>query len=258
MTHEPLASDAPYDDLVRSLVDRRDEHTSGLAIRRRTAEVTLADALRVAVHISTDADDIATGRNISWREAHVATVDAPSRVASQVPVQRIRAERQGAALRWPGPSARRSTRLGATAVRTLARLTGSMSADPVTVVDRYVEMFKNQQQFSVFPRLFAAGFTHHFDFPGRGPGLDSFMSVGRDLLEAFTELHVDVLDLFGQGELVVESNVVQARHTGPFAGVPASGRAVTWTEIHFYRVVDGRIVENWPTVDVEHLIGELR
>lgn len=258
MTDHLPVLDGPHAALALSLVVRRDEHTSGLSIRRRTAEVVVADASRVAVHISTDADDIATGRTVSWREAHMVAVDESSKTASQVPADRIRAVRQGAALRWPGPSARTSTRLGAAAVRTLARRRGSVADDPVTVVDSYIQLFKNQQRFTVFPRLFGPNFTHHFDFPGRGPGLDSFMSVGRDLLGAFTELHVDVLDLFGQGGLVVESNVVNARHTGTFAGVPATGRAVTWTEIHFYRVVDGRIVENWPTVDVEHLIGRLR
>lgn len=45
-----------------------------------------------------------------------------------------------------------------------------------------MEKFKNQSRFVVFPTLFAPGFRDPFDFPGRGPGFESFMSVGRDLL----------------------------------------------------------------------------
>ncbi len=81
--------------------------------------------------------------------------------------------------------------------------------------------------------------------------------MGRDLLGSFSELHVTVDDLLGHDDLVVESNTVRAVHSGAFAGVAATGRPVTWTEIHSYRVVAGRIAENWPTVDVERLVGSL-
>lgn len=194
-----------------------------------------------------------------WKEAYVLDTagGATSVQSAQIHDGRVAAIRAGQPLLWPAPSVRPSTRLAAGAVRLLARTGGPAAATPVDVVARYVEQFKNQSRFAVFPALFAPGFRHHFDFPGRGPGFESFMSVGRDLLGSFSDVHVTVDDLFGQDELVVESNTVRAVLSRSFARVAATGRPVTWTEIHFYRVVDGRIVENWPHVDVERLVRSL-
>lgn len=244
---------------ISALVDEGGEHTRGLTIRRRAADVVVTAGATVAVRLTTQARDDATGRDLRWSEAYVVDTARATRTvkATQIPVDRIAALRVGRPLRWPAPSARRSTRAVAGLIRQLARTGGPAAAEPVDVVARYVEEFKNQSRFGVFPQLFAPGFRHHFDFPGRGPGFESFMSVGRDLLGAFKDLHVTVDDLFAQGELVVESNTVHAVHRGAFAGVAGTGRPVTWTEIHLYRVVNGRIVENWPTVDVERLVGNL-
>ncbi|GEM_PF-606772 len=251
---EPVTSTA-----MTTLIDERGEHTRGLTILRRAADVALTAGSRGAVRLNTDARVEETGLELRWSEAYVVDTagGALSVVKAQIPADRIAALRAGRPLRWPAPSARPSTRAIAGVIAQLARTGGPAAAEPVDVVARYIEEFKNQSRFTVFPKLFGPDFRHHFDFPGRGPGFESFMSVGRDLLGSFKELHVTVDDLFGEGELVVESNTVHAVHRGDFAGVAGTGRPVTWTEIHFYRVVAGRIVENWPTVDVERLVGSL-
>jgi predicted ester cyclase len=240
---------------------RDGDHLTGLQVRRRVVDVALADGTLAAVRIAVDAVDPATGHGVDWAEAWVARVDPVSHAVTvlveEIPRNRISALRAGRPLRWPAPTDLASTRMAARTVRLLARAGGPAAASPTAVVARYVAEFKNARRFSAFPRLFGPSFRHHFRFPGRSDGFDSFMSVGRDVLGSFHDVSVRVDTLVGEGDLVVEANLVTAVHAKPFAGIPATSRPVSWTEIHFYRVANGRIVENWPSVDIEKLIGSL-
>lgn len=127
-----------------------------------------------------------------------------------------------------------------------------------TVVARYIEEFKNQQQFLVFPRLFGADFRHHFEFPALNDRMATFVSVGQNFLSAFPDVHVEVQQLLADGAYVVERNRVSATHRGTFAGMKATGRQVTWTETHIYRLKDGKIVESWPLVNFERILAQIR
>jgi predicted ester cyclase len=44
---------------------------------------------------------------------------------------------------------------------------------------------------------------------------------------------------------------------GNFAGMPATGRKATWTEIHVSRVRDGKVVEHWGVVDQMGMMMQL-
>ena len=126
------------------------------------------------------------------------------------------------------------------------------------VVARYIEDFKNQQKFLVFPQLFAADFRHHFNFPALLNTMETFISVGQNFLAAFPDVKVEIKDLLVDGTYVVEHNQVRATHKGTFAGIKATGRAVNWTETHIYRLKDGKIVENWPLVNFERILAQIR
>ena len=45
--------------------------------------------------------------------------------------------------------------------------------------------------------------------------------------------------------------------TGAFAGMPATGKRATWTEIHIGRVADGRVVEHWGLVQELGMLVQL-
>lgn len=49
---------------------------------------------------------------------------------------------------------------------------------------------------------------------------------------------------------MVERARARATHRGELIGIPASGRPVTWTELHAYRVEDGMITEIWSEPDL--------
>lgn len=127
------------------------------------------------------------------------------------------------------------------------------------LVRTFVDQFKNAQVFSVFPRAFEAGFRHDFGYPEDPGGWASWVATGRGFLDGFPDVTVELHDLFEvDGGWVVEHNVATGTHRGTFRGIAPTGRTVTWREVHVYRCEGGRIVRNWPTVDLRHLVRALR
>ena len=97
--------------------------------------------------------------------------------------------------------------------------------------------------------------VHHLPAPGLPPGPDGFKVIAGSIFAAFPDVHVTTEMMLEQGNLVIESSMVGATHTGPFQGIAATGRKVTWTENNIYRVEGSRITEMWICAD---LLGIMR
>ncbi|MGD9991550.1 ester cyclase [Pseudonocardia sp.] len=95
------------------------------------------------------------------------------------------------------------------------------------------------------------------DCRGAGPG--AFMATGRWLTTAFSDLSWDVHDVVEAGELVVAHVTMSGRQTGPFVAYgadalpetvfPPTGRRFAVFQTHWFRVVDGKVIEHWANRD---------
>jgi predicted ester cyclase len=203
---------------------------------------------------------------VSWTESHVYRLSGAHVVEHwpHVCTEVLRSTIADEETVFSPPTPSRKSRFIATAVGALARVLPAApfpNTSPVEqsrrLVSRYVNEFKNEQKFQVFPRLFSHNFTHHFDFAGQPSTAASFVNVGVNLLEGFPDVHVDLVHLIVQDDLVLEHNVVTASHKGGWAGFQPHDQRVTWREAHVYRIANGRIVENWPAVNFERLARQL-
>ena len=75
---------------------------------------------------------------------------------------------------------------------------------------------------------------------------------------AFSDSAIDVVRQVGESDQVVTQLVTRARHTGDFAGMPATGKAVSLATIRIDRLENGRIAEHWSVADVAGLLEQLR
>ncbi|MFI5316465.1 MAG: ester cyclase [Myxococcota bacterium] len=89
--------------------------------------------------------------------------------------------------------------------------------------------------------------------PARAPQ----KTVGRLVLDAFSDVRVEVEDQIVEGDRVVERHRATGVHTGEFMGIAATGRNVSWTGNHIYRLADGQIAEVWSEVSLYHLLAQL-
>jgi predicted ester cyclase len=225
-----------------------------------TVERQVQSGSWMAIAIRVCANHPAANEPLDWCEHHAIHVDHNGLVTAWWRAGRLLRVAQTlagvqvapykASGTWYSPLAGRAM----TAASRIARPLGQPNTE---VVRTYVEDFKNAQRFSVFPRVFAAGFRHHFDYEGDDGSMTSWVRTGQDFLRGVPDVQVELHALIADDDYVVEVNTARGTHTGPFRGIAATGRQISWTEIHIYRLKNGRIIENWPAVDVDAIVASL-
>ena len=125
------------------------------------------------------------------------------------------------------------------------------------VVSRFIEEFKNKANHGIVDELMSPDFVHHLTDPRLPAGRDGIKALGQVIVGGFPDVHASVQELLADGDKVIERTQTSATHTGEFNGIPATGRQVGWTEIHIYRLENGKIVEQWSEIDLLGLLVQL-
>lgn len=99
------------------------------------------------------------------------------------------------------------------------------------------------------------------------PGAEGFHACALWLRGMFADLTWDVHEAIAQDDLVVAHTTMRGRNTGPFTryspegdlvmDVPATGREFAVTQTHWYRLLDGLVVEHWANRDDVGLLRQL-
>jgi steroid delta-isomerase-like uncharacterized protein len=117
------------------------------------------------------------------------------------------------------------------------------------VIRRFVEEVQNGKDFDVYDELNDPDFVN-LSSP---PGVPADREGGKVFLQAFAQAYPDatftVSEMIAEGDQVATRKTMSGTNTGEFAGVPATGRHVTFEYVDIMRVRDGRIVEHWNIVD---------
>jgi predicted ester cyclase len=126
--------------------------------------------------------------------------------------------------------------------------------------DVIAEMFRRLQagDDTVLDDLVAADLVNHAAGPQGRDGLKQILrTIDGDLGPLTAEQH----HLIGEGDIVAQHLTMHGTHrasTMPLlANTAATGRPVTWTFIHIWRVVDDKVVEHWACRDDLGLLEQL-
>jgi predicted SnoaL-like aldol condensation-catalyzing enzyme len=133
----------------------------------------------------------------------------------------------------------------------------AMSDQNKAVVRKFVEEFKNRGNHDIVDEVYTADFAHHFKDPRLPPGRAAMKLLGKSVVAAFPDVHATIEDLLVDGDRVIERTVAGGTSKGPFNGVPPTGKPVQWTEIHIYRLKDGKIAELWSEIDFLAILAQL-
>ena len=125
------------------------------------------------------------------------------------------------------------------------------------IVARFAEEFKNKANHGIVDELFTTDFVHHLKDPNLPPGREAIKLLGQSIVTGFPDVHATVEELLADGDNVIERTTARATHTGEFNGIPPTGNQVVWTEIHIYRLQDGKIKELWSEIDLLGLLVQL-
>lgn len=88
-------------------------------------------------------------------------------------------------------------------------------------------------------------------------GLPELADVLRRIHRVFPDLHLTLEDMVAEGDRVAVRWTARGTHEREWAGVPATGRRVTFGGMDLYRYEGGRIREWWRNEDFAHLMDQL-
>jgi len=117
------------------------------------------------------------------------------------------------------------------------------------VVERFVENYKNKQNPNIVDEYIAKTCKVHIPLPGLPEGREGMRINGQMMCGAFPDVRVEREFFVVDGDIVVERANAVATHKGELMGMSPTGKKVTWTELHAYRVEQGKITEVWSEAD---------
>jgi predicted ester cyclase len=124
------------------------------------------------------------------------------------------------------------------------------------VIREFTRIFKNEHNVDGVAHLFDKKFVHHFHMP-MPAGFEGLRQVGLMMNGAFPDVVVTEEDLIASGDKVVERSSAAATHKGAMMGTPPTNKKIKWSEIHIYRLQDGKIVEHWAEVAMLELLQQI-
>ena len=100
---------------------------------------------------------------------------------------------------------------------------------------------------------------HRFHFPlFDGPTDKTEHANGQaKILAAIPDFHEEVVEQFGEGDMVFSRLRLRGTRTGEFMGVPAAGQKIDIPIFNVMKMRDGRIVEEWDEFDTISFLVQL-
>jgi steroid delta-isomerase-like uncharacterized protein len=88
-------------------------------------------------------------------------------------------------------------------------------------------------------------------------GYEGFKQLTIAFRAAFPDIHVEIEDMLAEGDKVSARFRLRGTNTGSFQGMPPTGKAVNVNATGIFRVVDGRVTDNWVNMDFLGLLQQL-
>ncbi len=121
---------------------------------------------------------------------------------------------------------------------------GSIQAKNKSVAMRVFDEIFNQGKFQVADEIYAPDFRNHG--VNRTVDLKTDQEYVHAEKKAFPDLRITVQEMVAEGDRVAVLWTFRGTHTGwGYEGLPPTGTRVEVRGITIWRIVDGRIVEEW-------------
>lgn len=122
------------------------------------------------------------------------------------------------------------------------------------LVRRFYAEVINSRDVEAIDLLLSEGFVHN----GEARGREGQKRAVRAFLDGFADLHNEIELILAEGDLVAAHQTWSGTHSGPFLGVEATGRKVSFPSTAVLRIEDGTIAEATDVVGVAELMQQLR
>ena len=113
------------------------------------------------------------------------------------------------------------------------------------IVRRLEEQVWNKHRLDLFEEFYTEDtILHAASFPSRS-GLQAVKEDVAMMLNVYPDIQVAEEDMIAEGDEVVLRWTMRGTHQGELLGIPPTGKQITNAGISIYRLVNGKIAEEW-------------
>jgi steroid delta-isomerase-like uncharacterized protein len=150
-----------------------------------------------------------------------------------------------------------------------AGATGHEKANSTQKGTQYMSTQENKAIFEKLIRLQESGDLNTVDQviapnwvdhnPSMPPlqGYEGFKQLTLAFRSAFPDMRLEIEDILAEGDKVAARLHFRGTNSGSFQGMPPTGKTVEFTGTGIFRLVDGKVTENWMNMDLLGLLQQL-
>jgi predicted SnoaL-like aldol condensation-catalyzing enzyme len=105
----------------------------------------------------------------------------------------------------------------------------------------------NGRDAALAAKYYAPDYIQHN--PRVAPGLAGLQDLLNHLFGAFADLRGEINLMLAEADLVMALVDWRGTQTGPFAGIPATNKPITFRSAEIFRIRDNLLVEHWDAVE---------
>ena len=132
-----------------------------------------------------------------------------------------------------------------------------MSEQNKARVREFVDVVFNQHKVDAVSEYLAPDVVEHNPWPGFPATIQGFKDGTREFLTGFPDARVEIDEMLADGDKVIVRNRLVGTNSGPFMGMPATGKNIDVEGIDIVRIVDGRQAEHWGLYDAAGMMMQL-
>ena len=135
-----------------------------------------------------------------------------------------------------------------------------MSEANKQLMRRWFDRVWNQRDALAIEEMVAPDVRIH-NFPVTGGvqiGAEGFKQTYQNFCGAFPDLHVSLEEIIAEGDRVAAHFTTTMTHLGDHLGIPSTGKKAILPGSAFCIVKDGKFIETWNFIDMEHLFRQLK
>jgi predicted ester cyclase len=131
------------------------------------------------------------------------------------------------------------------------------SSSSKDLVRRLVRDVFNGERPQTADEVLAPAFVNHNALPGTPPGPEGTKRANAAIRQAFPDWSESIESLIAEDDRVVLYAIGRGTQQGEFMGIAPTGRHVEVGGIAIFRILDGRIIEQWGVVDMLGMLRQL-
>ncbi len=116
-----------------------------------------------------------------------------------------------------------------------------------SVVQSYWNGKWNERRPEILDELLTQDVIHHGSSDING--IEEYKQVYGMYLSAIDESHIEIEKLIAEGDFVMSQARIQGKQNGPLGDIPPTGNEITLGIFTVFRLVDGKIAEEWEIME---------